>query len=387
MKKILFAAFAASLLAAGCQKTEVYQPTTTGPEMTFSTEMKKITKVGTSSASAEGKDANLQAQGFNIWAYADYDLTNATNVTDGIYDGMNGWFIDYQDSSWNPNKKYYWPGTGKDLRFFAVSLATQETTTGVISSRKPISTVTVVDPGIGPLKGDNTDDTVPTIKIENFHVSNTEPDEDLMVADFVKQNQSNKKVTLNFHHTLSKVQFWFKTTPDVVKNEQGEITSTSIANVTVKSITVDNLESSGTLEVKKADKTMNTPLVDNDFTWTSGNALKSFGKTSDLKLQENAAVYDTWLMIPQSISGKKIKIEYNIDGRNFEAIFNLNADIQDFAGWDRNQYIKYTIDISPNKIKFNATSSDWTNFDGDGDSGKDTNNDGDSSNDDIDMNN
>ena len=67
MKKILFAAFAASLLAASCQKTEVYQPTTTGPEMTFSTEMKKITKADPS-ASAVG-DANLQAQGFNVWAY------------------------------------------------------------------------------------------------------------------------------------------------------------------------------------------------------------------------------------------------------------------------------------------------------------------------------
>lgn len=358
MKKILFAAFAASLLAASCQKTEVIGTTTNGPEMTFSTEMKKITKVGTSDADAQGKDDNLQAQGFNIWAYADYDLTNATNVTaDGIYDGMNGWFVDYQNSSWNPNKKYYWPGTGKDLRFFAVSLETKENTPGVTSSRKPIYTVTVEDPGIGQKRADDRDDTAPKIKIEDFQVDNTAPNEDLMVADFVKQNQSNKKVTLNFHHTLSKVQFLFKTTADVVKDENGETTSTTIADVTVKLIAVEDLESKGTLTV--TDKTMNGVLEDEDFQWDYGKAYLPFGKTDDLKLTEIPTKYDTWLMIPQSISGKKIKIQYQIDDREFEAIFNLNADIQDFAQWARNQYIKYTIDISPNKIKFNATSSDW----------------------------
>ena len=126
--------------------------------------------------------------------------------------------------------------------------------------------------------------------------------------------------------------------------------------MTVKSIAVDDLESKGTLKV---ERDMNSTLVDNDFTWTPGNELESFGKTSDLGLEETSKVYDTWLMIPQSISGKKIKIEYKIDDREFEAIFNLNADIQGFASWARNQYIKYTIDISPNKIKFNANSSDW----------------------------
>lgn len=358
MKKILFAAFAASLLAAGCQKTEVYQPNTTGLEMTFSTEMKKITKVGTSNANATEKDDNLKAQGFNIWAYADYDLTNATNVKDGIYDGMAGWFVDY-NTSWNPNKKYYWPGNGKDLRFFAVSLKTEEKTSGVISSRKPIYEV-AVEPGTGQIKGDATDDEKPKITITNFKVDHTAPNEDLMVADFVKQNQNeNRKVTLNFHHTLSKVQFLFKTTPDVVKDENGQIISSKIANVTVKSIAVDDLESKGTLEVEREDKTMNSTLVDNDFTWTPGNELKPFGKTSDLGLEETSKVYDTWLMIPQSISGKKINIKYKIDDREFEAIFNLNADIQGFTSWARNQYIKYTIDISPNKIKFNANSSDW----------------------------
>lgn len=357
MKKILFAAFAASLLAAGCQKTEVYQPTTTGPEMTFSTEMKKITKVGTSSANATGKDDNLKAQGFNIWAYADYDLTNATNVKDGIYDGMNGWFVDYQNSSWNPNKKYYWPGTGKDLRFFAVSSITTEKTSGDITSRKPTYTITV-QPGIGDEPGDDTDDTKPSITIENFKVNHEAPNEDLMVAKFVKQNQNNKTVKLDFHHTLSKVQFLFKTTPDKGKNEKGEEIEIT-PNVQVNSIKVASLLSEGTLIVSKKDNSMNTDFIEEEFEWTLDETTAEFGKTSVLQLTKDPVVYDTWLMLPQSIQTKKIKISYTIEGRVFEVIFNLTGNIEGFTEWARNQYIKYTIDISPNKIKFNATSSDW----------------------------
>ena len=68
MKRILFATFAAFLLAAGCQKTEVIK-STNAPAITFSTEMRKITKADPK-ADAVG-DANLHAQGFKIWAYAD----------------------------------------------------------------------------------------------------------------------------------------------------------------------------------------------------------------------------------------------------------------------------------------------------------------------------
>lgn len=385
MKKILFAAFAASLLAASCQKTEVYQPTTTGPEMTFSTEMKKITKVGTSSASAEGKDDNLKAQGFNIWAYADYDLTNATNVKDGIYDGMNGWFVDYQNSSWNPNKKYYWPGTGKDLRFFAVSSITTEKTSGDITSRKSKYTIKV-EPGIGTKRGDDTDDTEPSITIENFKVNHEAPNEDLMVAKFVKQNQNNKTVKLDFHHTLSKVQFLFKTTPDKGKNEEGEEIEIT-PNVKVNSIKVASLLSEGTLIVSKKDYSMNTDFIEEEFEWTLDETTAEFGNTSVLPLTKDPVVYDTWLMLPQSIQTKKIKISYTIEDREFEAIFNLTGNIEGFTNWARNQYIKYTIDISPNKIKFDASSTPWTKFDGDGDENKDSNGDNDKKNDDIEMNN
>ena len=389
MKKILFAAFAASLLAAGCQKTEIVGTTpVNGPAMTFSTEMKKITKVDSPDAAATETNANLEAQGFNIWAYADYDVTNSTNIgTNGIYDGMFGWFVDY-DNGWKPNKKYYWPGTGKDLRFFAVSSITTEEEDGVITSRKSKYTIKV-EPGIGTKRGDDTDDGNPSIEINGFVVDKENPDEDLMVADFVKQNQTKDVVTLKFHHTLSKVQFLFKTTPDIVIGEGGQET-TIIPDVTVKSIAVEDLVNKCDLTVSKDDKSMNVSLVDKDFLYKYKNDqtdLEDFIHTGDMKLSSDAIVYDTWLMLPQDISEKKIKINYQINERAFEAVFNLTGNVEGFDKWARNQYIKYTIDISPNKIKFTASSSTWTKFDGDGDGNTDSNGDQDKTNDDIDMNN
>ena len=67
MKKILFVAFAATLLAAGCQKTEIINRV--GDRIGFSTQLDKITKsVGTADAANDGEE-NLLAQDFRVWAY------------------------------------------------------------------------------------------------------------------------------------------------------------------------------------------------------------------------------------------------------------------------------------------------------------------------------
>ena len=115
MKKILFTAFAATLFAASCQKTEIVGTTpVNGPAMTFSTEMKKITKADPTADAEE--DENLHAQGFYVWAYADFDVTNASNVdkttnseTYLIYDIMNGMKLTYSNSNWSApeNMEYY----------------------------------------------------------------------------------------------------------------------------------------------------------------------------------------------------------------------------------------------------------------------------------------
>ena len=76
MKKILFVALGATLLAVGCQKTEIINRV--GDRIGFTSEMGKLTKsVGTATANGEGED-NLKAQDFNIWAYYVADDANTT---------------------------------------------------------------------------------------------------------------------------------------------------------------------------------------------------------------------------------------------------------------------------------------------------------------------
>lgn len=383
MKKILFAAFAASLLAAGCQKTEIVGTTpVNGPAMTFSTEMKKITKAD--ETTNEGT-ATLQGQGFNLWAYAAYSLENITNVDDEtrIFDGMDGMKLTYSETGvWETpaNKVYYWPGQGKDLRFFAVSPST------------------VTSPTISHGIAEDAEHTIinsdPSMTITDFVVNGTD---DLMVADFLhqNQNQNGRVVELNFHHALSKVEFFFKATmPDANTN----------LNVYVQKLTVKEIANKGTLSVttegfpESGDTPYEAPV---SLSWgTTQTGEDSFEKisgsnvsitnlvkvedTDDYAIEnqegtlatlidpaatkDNPLSFAKWLMLPQNITGKLVEIIYIIGDRQFKAVFPLDASTSStttLASWGINQYIKYTVNLSPNMITFDAkVETDWTSENG-----------------------
>jgi hypothetical protein len=414
MKKIFSIALAATLLAAGCQKTEVIglDDSKTGPAMTFSTEMKKITKV----AEDPTRDATLHTQGFYLWAYADFteaQMENITNVdkesTDDhllIYDNMYKMHVTHkEEGGWDTDKEYYWPGTEKYLRFYAVS------------SNKlvdPKNTSAYIDPFTSVSIDHKTDDALSSLAVKDFYVDVANPVGDLMVADIVKQEQTKKAVELTFHHALSKVEFLFNTTQSTEHI------------VYVQKVTIDGMEYKGTLKVTSAleqsstsggeatvsqtESTTNPIVADVDFDWdlayadaTEANKketdLKSFEMTWEdenhtITFQEgtvvdwikntgtnNSVTYEynkqygmqlkykqtvaeitpafTWLMLPQSVDGKTVEIIYLINNRQFKAIFPLKKD--SVEEWTDNQYIRYIVTLAPNLITFSASSTDWDN--------------------------
>lgn len=389
MKKILFVALAATLLAAGCQKTEIINPVnpTGQPALTFTTDLSKLTKtVGTADADADGM-VNLKAQDFRVWAYADYeDLNTTTPELDNIYDKMANLNIYYtekdvtdeagatsKEGSWAPSKEYYWPGVGKNLRFFAVS---------GVALGEDLSATSVVVPTITRNAAVEDDTTTPDVneakeasvemklEVKDFVVNHAAPNADLMVADFVHQNQTNKEVALKFRHALAKVEFLFNTL------------SNSDATVYVQSLKVENVMTKSTLTVKEntgADKATK-PTV---FTWATPTIEQTF--EDDYKgtaaipedterLDENveldmtarelttsAEKFCTWLVMPQSISTLQVKITYVIGKRQFESIFPLAAT--NLTVWGANQYVRYTITLAPNKISFKPSVEDWDQFD------------------------
>lgn len=406
MKKILFVAFAATLLAAGCQKTEIINRV--GDAMTFSTEMGKLTKSANPDATNDGY-VNLDAQNFKVWAYYAYtdDLNGVVFGTN--YDKMKGLDVGYvynaetKKASCETNKEYYWPGTGKDLDFFAVSTeqtwADNHTIEG--TGTAPESGVYVTLNNLTGAEGAEVYPETREITVHNYVVNNTNPNDDLMVADFVRQNQgeNSKAVSLNFHHTLSKVEFLFKTkTP--AENE-------APLRVLVQSVSVSGLNNAGTLTVKASypdterpakeenvdyldvilypvnfdwgtttgDATFNDDYNTQYTEWTWGTSSKielvngteidplnlTDGQTFDdtaLLLDNEAEVFTTWLMMPQSVEGKTVTVTYIINSRQFTSVFALDKNLTE-KKWAVNQHIKYTVTLTPNVISFTPTVEDW----------------------------
>ena len=413
MKKILFAAFAASLLAAGCQKTEVYQPANSGEKMTFSTEMKKITKAGedgttdgTGGSENQGTTTpttptgpypaavgnhNLEAQGFNIWAYADYSEAKGANNVDakGIFDGMENWYVGHASGAWSANKEFYWPGKDKVLHFFAISGYQKKEAEG--SNLNPAKYEVTINPyftNYTELNQKGATGSEMTIK----YTIQENADDDLMVADFIIQDQADKvdnttgKVALNFRHTLSKVQFVLKTTE-----------LTNAPKVYIQKLTVTNLKNAGTLTVKAksgSNSTVSegTPVkTEVDPKWNTSDASNNnsykvesketvtfdSGETIDYVMNSTTREYDsnkgdlltqnptseplvTWLMMPQDLTeASKIEVFYLIKNRQFKAVFPLKQDNVD--KWEENKFTKYIITLSPNVITFSGSTTEWTN--------------------------
>ena len=356
MKKIFFVALAATLLAASCQKTEVINPVG-GDAISFAAGMNKLTKsVGTADADSTGM-VNLQAQDFRVWSYYVADDPNTGKKENDLYDGMGNSLVEYENESWSTDKQYYWPGQGKELRFFAVSadVATHEDAGDVEKGKVSV----------------NDDRT--KLTIAGFVVNHESPNTDLMVADFIKKSQGTtpeeKAVNLIFRHALSKVEFKFKT--DTKLNTP----------VWVQEVSVSNVKTTSTLEVEEVEgvtkMTWGTRSVDQVFYDDYVNAddevalpenivtdetVTLHEAVNAMSLTDDAETFTTWMVLPQDIKkgdiDLKVDVVYVMGDRQFKASFSLGTETLD--AWAENQYVTYTITLTPNLISFNPTVKPWT---------------------------
>lgn len=360
MKKIFFVALAATLLAAGCQKTEIINRL--GDAMTFSTEMGKLTKADGTPLASNGGEANLKAQDFRVWAYYVAEDANTGARAGAAYDGMVNSPVTYTKASdsWDTDKQYYWPGKDKELKFFAVSADAATYGTGEESKIAPSDDRTKLD-------------------ITGFTVSNTEPNTDLMVADFVTQSQNtkpdDKSVSLNFRHALTKVEFWFKTGGTAEKPQE---TKVWVQNITVTGInTVADLNVDDSHNFTWSNRTTPLPFSDKYVTGDTDEALptdlvKIEGQVDDnsaMQLTHTAKTFATWLVIPQDVKKAaaegvtavdlQVEVLYVMGNRQFKASFPLGKE-GDLDEWKENQYVKYNVTLTPNLISFVPSVSPWT---------------------------
>lgn len=388
MKKILFAAMIA-ILIVGCQKTEVINQQG-GPSLSFSTGMSKLTKSqGTVSAVNPGI-RNLEAQDFSVWAYAGKgDFSSVTNLDSQtkIYDGIENLLVECKNPSviaveddpnttdtnekvdgvpgtWSTKKEYYWPGDQKSLRFFAVSADQSwlRTTPCPVAITYNVPSLTI----------SNFEVKATAVKNDEGEVIKKAANEDLMVADFVEQDQTKKNVDLTFRHTLSKVQFDFKTlTPDDGKPAPYVwVQSVSVAGMQYKgnlNVTVDPEVTERTAWKFEWDQDEATETFTDDYneqaTYLEGSEAAVLADDTAMKLTTKYETFTTWLMLPQDIDeNSKVTITYVINKRQFTSIFPLNGDKNTtISAWTCNQHIKYNVILAPNVISFKPIVQDWTN--------------------------
>ena len=352
MKKIFSVALAATLLAAGCQKTEIINRV--GDAIGFNAELSKLTKA--SDAANEGM-LNLQQQNFKVWAYTAYE--DATNgIEPGkVYDNMEALPVTYSNNAWGTTLRYYWPGENRSLDFFAVSTGATYAVEGQEAGENTpaVEGISVVITGMGDANLGGR-----TLKVNDYTVVNTNPNDDLMVAEFVRQHQqqNGKNVDLKFKHALSRVIFKFKTKAPSNENEIAP-------EVVINSLSVADLSVSGDLTVtEKTAAAAGTEDSDGtraqvDLEWALDEAVANFADDYDgaLTLTTAAQDFTTWLVMPQTLAGKKVTIDYTIDGRGFQTAFLLGTDT--VTSWGINQSITYTVTLAPNVITFVPSVEDW----------------------------
>ena len=328
MKKIFFVAIAATLLAAGCQKTEVLNQVNPvdGSAMTFAPEMGKLTK-----APSEAGLATLKAQDFRLWAYYAADDANRGASENGtkvsITADENG--------------------------------GTLTVTDFVVSNTAPDVDLMIADYATGQQKNGT---------------------------------EGSNDVNLKFRHALAKVEFLYANASAPEANPENDpnaviVQYMYVSNVINKgSVSVSN--QAATLPITawdQSDAATDKVRFSGDYNGSSTTVpavseideaenIEQFvgegkGKADvptgyEMLLTKAPQKYTTWLVIPQTVAtskedaaGLKVEIAYLIGKRQFVASFPLYAD--NAAAWNPNQYIKYNISLSPNMIGFKPTVQEW----------------------------
>ena len=71
-------------------------------------------------------------------------------------------------------------------------------------------------------------------------------------------------------------------------------------------------------------------------------------------------------MIPQGISGKKVRLNYVADGKHLSQEFALTGTSKDTDNktiqivWNEEKCVRYNVTIAPHKIEFSPTVGTWT---------------------------
>ena len=96
-----------------------------------------------------------------------------------------------------------------------------------------------------------------------------------------------------------------------------------------------------------------------NFTAATGDFVREFTGDASTLATGDPVPFTTWLVIPQALNDKNVKIYYSIGEKSFIHVFALANDTALPNGWDVNQSITYNVTLSPNTISFVPSVQDW----------------------------
>ena len=363
MKKYMILAAAAALTLAGCAKVETYK-VSDGDEhlIAFSNYAPK--------AISRAAAANYAAS-TTLIANADFDVWGWYTANGTSFNGSNGtkffsnWYtVTYKtggDSDGNvnvyPDGKRYWPsGDTPDWLSFGAYYPSNG------------AGITAPAAGLGAYSF--------TAQAAAANMV------DFMVADVVKDKTYENctptpgTVPFVFKHMLTRVQFKFKTTQDVVDN--GTV-------IKVTDVKIYNAKTTGTLtsafdgtETTTTWSAQATPSAAPYEVFVNGADIADFELTATAAPATNNAA-DIFLMVPQAMVTKTgtdpqylvVKWDMTTDGvttHNSKTLY-FKDDLKTTDGsttpaamdldWVKNASITYTLTIGPKPILFTATVANW----------------------------
>lgn len=261
MKKLLIFATVASMVTMSCSVDQTIKtPEQTGNAIDFRTLTEKSTR-------AAVVDAGTMTS-FTVTGWWDQTAENAYgDLTKGAY-LFNAQDITRGESTaptmWDYNPKRYWPAVGT-VDFFAYS---------------PASTIYMT-------KGlDDFSEATSKISYSVLNVTELYPQEDFLVAKML--DKSSGRVTLNFHHALSRVKFQAMKNVEEIEYEIG-------------GISLENLYSQASLDMAAVE----LPEIDG-FDYTTG--------TPVVLWEDHADVYDYDLDLGDSPISVKYDVFTSVSG-------------------------------------------------------------------------
>ena len=385
MKKAFIFAAAAALALAACSKNDIIETINKVPEDTpigFSTyASKSVTKADTDYY-VNGTTQTTLVSGKTFGVYA-WSLTNTSTTpwTDGVkFTGsgnptfmsnipvtFNGSTSGIEDSnsgasnvseagyysSGNPVR--YWPSgdTPAGLSFFAYYPANA---TGL---ERPVDGSSV-ETGLGDYRFTTNSSAATQI---DLMVSDVVADQYYGHTNSAYQSGTRGTVDLHFHHTLTKVQFKFKTDLED-SNTTLKLQEARLSDVyNINTLTVSYASASG----------------ETSYTWGTAENKTNYDitisgyKPSDsepVTLSTTATTLtdaDAFLMVPQTIAAnqQEITLTWTVTTAGHTTTNTKTFDLNDIKNgsadinWGMNQQITYIITISPKAIYFTASVDGW----------------------------